>query len=81
MDKEVVIHTYNGILLCHKKGNLTILQQHKWKLRALCEAKLVTQRKTNTIWPHLHAESKKKINFANTENRLMMVATGEGGVV
>ena len=33
----------------------------------------------NIIWSHLHVESKKKINFANTENRLMIVVAGGRG--
>ena len=30
MDKEDVVHIYNGILLSHKKNEIFHLQQHEW---------------------------------------------------
>ena len=38
----------------------------------------IIQRKTNTPWPHLHAES-KKTKFIETEIRLVIVRGRDGG--
>ena len=55
MDKEDVVHVYNGILLSHKKDAICsnmdgpTYYHIKW-----------SKPKTNIIWYRLYAESKKK---------------------
>ena len=57
MDKEDVVHTYNGILLSHKKQNNAICSNMdatkdyhaKWNQ---------SERERNTVWYHLNVESK-----------------------
>ena len=57
MDKEYVVHSYNGILLHHKKE---IMQSAAaWmNLESIILSEL-TQTKTNIIWDNLHVESNK----------------------
>ena len=53
MDKEHVVHKYNGILFSYKKEwNNTICSNMDYTPREVC------QTKTNTIWYHLYVESK-----------------------
>ena len=86
MDKVDVVHIYNGILpLSHKKewnnvicSNMNATRDYhtKW-----------SQKETNTIWYHLHVESKTWHNWSYLQNRKrltdienrLVVATGEGG--
>ena len=62
MDKEDVVHIYNGILLSHKKewnnaicSNMDAPQDYhtKWS----------KSEKANIIWYHLYVESKKMIQM------------------
>ena len=55
MDKDDMIHIYNGILLCHKKEQNNAICSSMAATRE-CHTKL-EKRKTNTIY-HLHVESK-----------------------
>ena len=79
MDKEDVVHIYNGILLSHKKewNNVTAATWMQLEIIILSE---VSQRKTNSIWSHLYGESKEwtrkfkeetKNKLLDTENRLV----------
>ena len=53
------------------------LQQNGWKVEALCHVRQVRQRKTNTIWYHLHVES-KKAELIKTESRMVLGARRQG---
>jgi len=60
MDKEDVVHVYNGILLSHKKDEIMPLAA-KWmdlEIVILTEGSQ-KQRETNIIY-HLYVKSKKK---------------------
>ena len=60
MDKEEVVHIYNGILLNHEERIKSChLQQHGWTERVLCWVAFFRQRKTNAIWFHWHVEFKE----------------------
>ena len=52
MDKEDVVHIYNGILLRHKK-------ERNWVIFRGVDGPGGGQRKTNTVCFHLHVRSKK----------------------
>ena len=58
MDKEDVVHTYNGILLSHKKNKIMPFAAIKMSLEIIILNEL-RQRKTNIIRYHLYVESKK----------------------
>ena len=67
MDKDDIVRIYNGILLCHKKeqnnaicSNMDATREYHTKLG---------KRKTNTIWCHLHVES--KIAHKRTRKRMI----------
>ena len=53
MDKENVVHTYNGYYSVIIKMVSCHLQQYGWKSE-------IRQRKANTIWFHLFVESTKQ---------------------
>ena len=58
MDKEDVVHIYNGILLSHKKRDKPMPFAATWmKLETLILSE-VRKRKTDTIWYHLYLEYK-----------------------
>ena len=59
MDKEGVVHIYNGILLSHKKNEIMPFAATWMDLEIIILSE-VRQRKTNIIWYHLYVESKKK---------------------
>ena len=57
MNKDVV-YTHDGILLSHKKNEI-LSSATEWKYLEgirLCE---ISKRKRNTVWFHLHVESRK----------------------
>ena len=85
MDKEDVVHIYNGILLSHKKNKI-IPFAATWMQLEIIVLSEVGQRKTNTIWYHLYVKSKiwhkrtylwNRNRIRHIENRLV-VAKGEG---
>ena len=52
MDKEDVIHIYNGVAFSHKQeGNLNLGGPWEHYTVLYCE---ISQRKTNTVWSHLY---------------------------
>ena len=74
MDKEDVGSICNGILLDHKKyyvwNNAICSKVDEPDIFILSE---VSQTKTNTVWYHLHVESKKKWQkktYLQSRNRL-----------
>ena len=58
MDKEDVVHIYNGILLCHKKEEIMPFAA-TWMDLEIVILSEVSQTKTNIIYC-LYVESKKK---------------------
>ena len=76
MDKEDVVHMYNGILLSHdKEWNNAICNMWMYlEIIILCE---VRQRKTNTVWYHFYVESKiwHKWIYFQARNRLPDIET------
>ena len=58
MDKEDVLHVYNGILLRHRRSDMTPLAATCMDLEIIILSE-VSQRKINIIY-HLHVESKNK---------------------
>ena len=66
MDKEEVVHIYNGILLSHKKWNNVICSNTDLEIIILSE---VRQWKTNIILYYLDVESLKRMqmNYLKTE--------------
>ena len=58
MDKEDVVHIYNGILLSQKKNEIMPLVA-TWMDLDIILLTEVRQRKTNIIWYHFYVESKK----------------------
>ena len=77
VDKNVVVHMHNGILLGYKKGwDLTICYSMDGPRGYYAEWNK-SVRETNTIWFHLYVESKEqnKQNWnrlKDTENRPMV---------
>ena len=62
MDKEDVVHIYNGLLLSHKKNEIMPFAATWMDLEIIILSE-VRQRKTNIIWYHLYVESKKMIQM------------------
>ena len=58
MDKEDVVHIYNGLLLSHKKIEIMLFAA-TWMDLENIRISEVRERKTNIIWYHLYVESKK----------------------
>ena len=59
MDKEDVVHTYNGILLSHKKDEIMPSAATGMQLEIInVILSEVSQKKRNTISYHLYVESK-----------------------
>ena len=84
MDKEDVVHTYNGILAIKKNEIMPFAAT--WMDLEIIILSEVSQTKTNIIWYHLYVESKNSTNeliykqkHTVIENKLM-VTKGEGGI-
>ena len=58
MDKEDVVHIYNGILLSHKKNEILSFAKTWMDLESVTLSE-ISQTKTNTLYHHLYVESKK----------------------
>ena len=58
MDKEDMVHIYNGILLSHKNSKMMPFAATWMNLEITILTKKVQKRKTNTMWYHLYVESK-----------------------
>ena len=56
MDKEDVVHIYNGILLSHKKNEIMPFAA-TWTDPEIIILSEVSETKTNIIWHHLYVES------------------------
>ena len=60
MDKEDVVHIYNGISLSQKKKKEILPLAATWMdLEMIILSEGSQKRKTNTIWYHLYVESSK----------------------
>ena len=57
MDKDDVVHTYNGIRLSHKENEIMPFAA-TWVLLEMIILSEVRKRKTNTRGYHLYVESK-----------------------
>ena len=60
MDKEDVVHIYNGILLSHKKNEIMPFAATWMDLETIILTE-VRQRKTNIIWYHSSVKSNFKV--------------------
>ena len=58
MDKEDVVHVYNGIFLAIKKNEI-LPPATTWRDLEGIMISEISQRKTNTVYYHLYVESKK----------------------
>ena len=67
MDKEYVVHIYNGLLLSHKKNEIMPFAATWMDLEIIILSE-VTQRKTNIIWYRLYVESKKRYKWTNLQS-------------
>ena len=68
MDKEVVVHIYNGILLSHKNEWNNSICSNMERPREYILSELI-QTKTNIIWYHLYVESKIRHKWTYLQNR------------
>ena len=57
MDKEDVVHKYNGLLLSHKKERNDAICSNMDGFKTFIKLSEVSQRKTNMIWYPLYMES------------------------
>ena len=69
MDKEDMVHIYNGILLSHKNSKMMPFAATWMNLEITILTKKVQKRKTNTMWYHLYVESKIWHKWAYLWNR------------
>ena len=69
MDKQAMVHTYNGMLFSLKKEGFCHMLQHGQTLRTSCWETYSRYRKTYTVWFHLH-EVSKVAKFIETESRV-----------
>ena len=67
MDKDMV-YIYNGILLSYKKEQNNAIWSNMDDLEIVILSE-ISQRKTNTVWYHLHVESKKYNRLVNTAKK------------
>ena len=70
MDKEDMIHIYNGILLNHEK-EWTMPFAATWMDLEIIILSEVGQ--TNIIWYHLYTESKQKHKLTYSQNRNRLI--------
>lgn len=69
MDKQTVVHSYDGMVLSHKKDNneeVWIHTQLGWISRALCWVKEASFRRLYPVWFHLH-DILKRQNYSDRE--------------
>ena len=64
MDKEDVVHIYNGIVLSREKERNNAVCSNKMQLEIIALSE-VRKKKTNTIWYHLYVESNYGMNEPN----------------
>ena len=68
IDKKDMIHTHNGILLSHKKNKILPFATTLMDLAGILLSE-ISQRKTNTVWYHLHVEPKKYNKLVNIKKK------------
>jgi len=59
MDKEDAVHIYNGLLLSHKKNEITSFTATWMDLEIIILSE-ISQKKTSIVSFYLYVESKKK---------------------
>ena len=60
MDKEVVVHIHNGILLSHKKNTFESVLMRWMNLEPIIQSE-VRKRKINIVFQLIYTESRKMI--------------------
>ena len=70
VDKEDVVHIYDGVLLSYKKEQNNAIVA-TWLDLEIIILSVESQTKTNIMWYNLHVESKKaiQVNFLQSRNR------------
>ena len=61
MDKEVVVHIPNGILLSHKKNASESVLMRWMNLEPIIQSEVSQKEKDNTIFLHIYTESRKMV--------------------
>ena len=70
MDKEDVVYVRNRILFSHKKNEILQFATTRMNLEGIMLKWNVRQRKTNTLWIPLNAESKKQNKLTSVHNKI-----------
>ena len=86
MDKEVVVHIHNGILLSHKRNAFESVLMRWMNLESTIQSEVSQKRKINTVYEHIYMESRKMLLIklfarqhkeTNIENKFMDMGRGE----
>ena len=59
MDKEIVVHIHNGILLSHKKEHIWVSSTEVDEPRAYYTERNKSERKINITYEYIYMESRK----------------------
>ena len=77
MDKEVVVHIYNGILFSHKKEHIWVGSNEVDEPRTYYTERSKSERKTSIIYPCIYMESLPSSSFYPTDLPFSAPATSQ----